>query len=146
MRRVAIAGRPIQHGFHPQPVRDIPGPLLGHHRSDHLSDEDDPDQVGAADSRGVDLLQRHLFSGDRVVEGGQGAAGAGLQVSVHRAPGVPHFLFYHLVLSAAVRYGVHVLQDLQGGGDPDALPEAGDQAGPPGIGRAGTDFEDPQVR
>ena len=133
VRRVALVGRPILNRVDPQSVRHQPGSLLGHHRPVHLPEQDEQEAGSRAHSDRVDLLERHLVPCDRVVEGGEDGGGARGQVPVHRAPRIPHLLLDHQLLPAPVRNGVHLLQDIQGGRDPDQEPEIGHQASFDGL-------------
>lgn len=133
VRRVALVGRPILNSLDPQSLRDQPGSLLGHHRPVHVSEQDEQETGRHTHCDRVDMLERHLVPGDRVVEGRTDGGGAGGQVPVHRAPGISHLLVDHQLLPTPVRHGVHLLQDLQGGRDPDQEPEAGHEASFDGL-------------
>lgn len=133
VRRVALVGRPVLHRVDPQSLRDQPGSLLGDHRPVHLSEQDEQEAGRRAHRDRVDLLERHLVPGDRVVEGRENGGGARGQVPVYRAPWIPHLLLDHQLLLTPVRDGVHLLQDIQGGRDPDQEPETGHQASFDGL-------------
>lgn len=133
VRRLAIVRRAVLHRVDPEPVRDQPGPLLGDHRPVHLSEQNEQEASGHPDRDRLDLLVGDLVSGDRLVEGGPNGGGTGGQVSVYRAPRLPHLLVHHQLLRAAVRHGLYVLQDLPSGRDPDQKPEARHQASYNGL-------------
>ncbi|XP_034664750.1 uncharacterized protein LOC117899084 [Drosophila subobscura] len=133
VRHLALPGRSLQHRLDPQSVRHIAGPLLGHHRSLQLSHADDGEAGRRPDSRRLDLLECHQLPGHRLVAGGAGRRDARLQVHLHRAPGLLGVLLDDLLLPAAAGDGVHLLPDLPGGGDSDALPQDRHQAGADGL-------------
>jgi len=67
VRCLALAGRSLLHRVHSEPVCNQPGPLLGDHRSLHVSYPDEQETRGYPDRRRMDLLERDLLSRDSLV-------------------------------------------------------------------------------
>lgn len=143
---MAIPRRALQHCINPQLVCDIVGPLLGDNGSHNLPNADDSHPLGPAHRRSLDLLERDLFPRHRLVESRQSPSGSGLQVSIHRTPGLPHLFVHHLLLPPPLRHGLHVLPDLPSGRDPNPLAPARHQAGVARLGRVGAHSSDTQGR
>jgi len=125
---VAVAGRAVQHGVHTEPVRDIAGPVLGHHRPVHVPDQDEPETGVPADRRRVGVQRGHQLPGHHLVAASPHRTGAQQHVSVHQQHRVPDILVHHIVLRSAAGHGVHVLQDLHGGRHADPVPKVGHQS------------------
>lgn len=139
---MALSRRPVQHRLHPQPVRHLAGPLLGHHGPLHVPDPHESPEGVSPDSRRLGVFRRHFLPGDPLVAGGQDRGRPPVQVPLHGQLRLFNFLVYDLVLPAAVRHGVHVLQDLPGGRDTDQVAEAGHEAGHHGFRGDGADAAD----
>lgn len=146
VRHLAIVGRAIQHGVHPQFVRHLARPLLGHHRPVLLSDADDPQKGGYTHWPRLDLLRSHQLPCHHVVASRSRQRNARVQVHFHRAPRLSRFLVHHLVLSAAARHGLHLLSHLSGRRHPDALAQNGHQTGDDGQRRTAADAAHPSRR
>lgn len=129
VRRVALTGCALQHGVHPEPVRGVAGQVLGHHRPADLPEPHDQRARLGADRHGVALLQHHLLPGHRLVAHGSRGPCPRVQVSLHREPRLSALLLHHQLLPAALRHGLHLLQDLQGGRHPDQKPQIGLKTG-----------------
>lgn len=127
VRRVAVAGRAVQHRVHTEPVRHFAGPLLGHHRPVYVSDQDEPETRVPAHSRRLGVRRRHQLPGHHLVAAGPHRPRAAQHVPVHQQHRLSDLLVHHIVLLAAAGHGVHLLQDLHGGCHADPVPEAGHQ-------------------
>lgn len=90
----------------------------------------------------MDLLERDLLPRDSVVACRTYRASAGRQVSLHGEPRLSHILLDNQLLSAAIRDGIHVLQNLSRRRDTDEESETRYEASDDGLGRARAHAQD----
>jgi hypothetical protein len=113
VRRLALLRRVGQHRLHPQPLRHLTRPLLGHHRPHDLPGQDDGHQIRGPDLPRLGLLVGHIVSGHRLVAGDGHRPAATVAVPVYRRYRLPGDdvikLFFVAVISKLERFSLTIL-------------------------------------